>query len=45
MLYLVQNAVGRESVKTLLEYSVRAEDSDIRLAIAVLKALEEKGKQ
>lgn len=45
MLCLVQSAAGRESVKTLLEYSIRAEDSDIRLAIAVLKALEEKGKQ
>lgn len=45
MIFLVQNAANRETLKVLLEYSIRAEDSDIKLAIAVLKALEEKGKK
>lgn len=45
LLCLIQNASQRESIKTLLEYSVRADDADIMLAVSVLKALEEKGKR
>ncbi|MBO5093770.1 MAG: helix-turn-helix domain-containing protein [Lachnospiraceae bacterium] len=41
---LFQTIMNRENLKVLLEYALRAEDSDLLIVIEMLKALEKKGK-
>lgn len=41
---LMHHIMKREKLQTLLKYSIQADDSDISLAIEVLKALQAKGK-
>ena len=44
MTLLIHTIANRKNLKTLLEYALRAEDSDLLIVIEMLKALEDKGK-